>query len=293
MSESVLAMPELADNAHKGHAGRVLLLCGSEEMPGAAILAARAAQRAGAGLVAVACSSKSLLQALPVAAPEAVLVDLVNAESLLVGRIPEAILDRKDHVRVVGCGLGVHGRSRALVRSLIPDEFEGTLVLDADALTIMAEDIEYLREARGSLVLTPHPGEAARLLGREIPQDDDGRIACAREIARRSYGICVLKGASTVIASADRVAVNTTGNSGMATAGSGDVLAGMLGAYAAWFEANSPEDRDLFDICVSAVHLHGLAGDLAAGEKGRRGLIASDLVDFLPSAQRALLEAST
>ena len=292
MSASVLPLPDLPDNAHKGDAGRVLLLCGSETMPGAAVLAARAAQRAGAGLVAVGCSAKNLLQVIPVAAPEAVLVDMVGAESLLVGRVPEAITDRQDHVRVVGCGLGVHGRSRALVRSLIPDDFGGTLVLDADALNIMAEDLDYLREVRSGLVLTPHPGEAAKLLGRSIPADEEGRIQCAREISRRSYGICILKGAGTVIASGDRVHVNATGNSGMATAGSGDVLAGMLGAYAAWFEASAPHDRDLFDVCVSAVHLHGLAGDLAAREKGRRGLIASDLIDFLPSAQRALLEAT-
>lgn len=291
MTEGVVPIPDLPDNAHKGEAGRVLMLCGSEDMPGAAVLCARAAQRAGAGLVAVGCVSKNLMHILPVAAPEAVLVDMVGAESLLVGRLPEAIADRKDHARVAGCGLGVHGRSRALIRSLVTDNFERPLVLDASALEVLAEDLEFAREVQGSLVLTPHPGEAAKLLGRSIPSDEKGRIATAKEIARRSYGICVLKGARTIVASADQVYVNETGNSGMATAGSGDVLAGMLGAYAAWFEASAPGDRDLFDICVAAVHLHGLAGDLAASDKGRRGVIASDLVDFLPAAQRTLLEA--
>jgi len=293
MNSRVLPVPDLPNNAHKGDAGRVLLLCGSEDMPGAAVLCARAAQRAGAGLVAVGCSAKNLMQVVPVAAPEAVLVDMVGAEGLLVGRLPEAIAERTDHARVAGCGLGVHGRSRALIRSLVTDSFAGPLILDASALIILTEDLEFLREVRGSLVLTPHPGEAAKLLGREIPSDEEGRIASAREIARRSYGICVLKGERTVIASADQIHVNETGNSGMATAGSGDVLAGMIGAYAAWFEASAPDDRDLFDICVSAVHLHGLAGDLAAQVKGRRGLIASDLVDFLPNAQRALLESAS
>ena len=278
-------LPDLPDGAHKGDAGRVLLICGSEEMPGAALLCARAAQGAGAGLVAVACSSKSLLQLLPAAAPEAVLVDLGGAESSLTGRLPEAFAERRDDARIVGCGLGVHGRSRALVRNLITDSFAGPLVLDADALNIMAGDLEYLREVRGGLVLTPHPGEAARLLGREVPDSDEGRIECAREIARRSYSICVLKGVRTIVASTERVHVNMTGNSGMATAGSGDVLAGVLGAYAAWLVCNEPEDRDLFDISVAAAHIHGLAGDLAVQEKGRRGLIASDLIDFLPAAQ--------
>jgi len=293
MSSTVLSIPDLPNNAHKGDAGRVLLLCGSETMPGAASLCARAAQRAGAGLVAVGCSAKNLLQVVPVAAPEAVLVDLVGSESLLAGRLPEALEERRDHARVAGPGLGVHGRSRALVRSLVTDDFTGPLILDASALTILAEDLEFVREARGAVVLTPHPGEAARLLGREIPADDEGRASAAQEIARRSYGLCILKGERTIVASADQLHVNETGNCGMATAGSGDVLAGMLGAYAAWFEASCTDDRDLFDICVSAVHLHGLAGDFAAKEKGRRGLIASDLIEFLPTAQRALLESAS
>ena len=293
MSSSVQPIPDLLVEAHKGDAGRVLLLCGSETMPGAAVLCARAAQRAGAGLVAVGCSSENLAQTIPVAAPEAVLVDLIGAESLLVGKLPEVIADRKDHARVAGCGLGVHGRSRALVRSLVTDAFTGPLVLDADSLNILAEDLEFLREVRGAAILTPHAGEAARLLGREIPADELGRIAAAREIARRTYAICILKGHRTIVASVDQTYINETGNSGMATAGAGDVLAGILGAYAAWFEASGPPDRDLFDICASAVHVHGLAGDLAANNAGRRGLIASDLIEFLPRAQRSWLEQTS
>lgn len=259
-------------------------------MPGAALLCASAAQRAGAGLVAVACMSANLLQLVPLASPEAVLLDCVDSGDLASGVLPEVIGERDDHARVVGCGLGVHGRSRALVRTLVTSDFDGPLVLDADALNILARDLEFLREVRGGLILTPHPGEASRLLGRDIPDDVEGRIQVAREIARRAYAICVLKGHNTIVASAEEVFVNDTGNSGMATAGAGDVLAGMLGAYAAWHSANDPDDRDLLDISIAAARLHGAAGDLARDELGSRGLIASDLIAYLPEAQKAWLD---
>ena len=185
MSRVARLLPELSQDAHKGTAGRVTLACGSETMPGAALLCARSAQRAGAGLVAVACSSNNLLQLVPQACPEAVLLDCVDSEDLAVGKLPKALEERDDHARVAGCGLGVHGRSRALVRTLVTSNFEGALVLDADALNVVAGDLEFLREVRGGLILTPHPGEAARLLERDIPRDEEGRIAAAREIARR------------------------------------------------------------------------------------------------------------
>jgi NAD(P)H-hydrate epimerase len=136
-------------------------------------------------------------------------------------------------------------------------------------------------------VLTPHPGEAARLLGREIPSDADGRIEAALEISRRSGGIACLKGHATVVADADgeRVHVNTTGNPGMATAGAGDVLSGILVAYLAASVSRGDARWTAFDAAVAAVHVHGLSGDIAAERLGRRGLIASDLVEHLPLAQ--------
>lgn len=282
-----LPMPDLADDAHKGDAGRVLCFCGSRDMPGAAILAVRAAQRAGAGLVTLACFSDNLMQLLPLAAPEAVLLDFSASQDLITGRLPAAVRERADHARLAGCGLGASEPTRALVKALLRDPFEGPLVLDADALNVLGTDLESVAAARGPVVLTPHPGEAGRLLGRSVPRDDEGRVACARELSDRASALCVLKGPRSVVCRGDRVFVNESGNSGMATAGSGDVLAGMLAAYAAWFVASAPDDRDLFDVCVSAVHLHGLAGDLAALDTGRRGLIASDLIDALPAAQEA------
>jgi hydroxyethylthiazole kinase-like uncharacterized protein yjeF len=259
----------------------VLLVCGSADMPGAAVLAARAAQRAGAGLVAVACLDASLKTILPCSAPEAVLVDATEGSAA-------ALSGRKDHVRVVGPGLGASSRTRDLVRALLEDGFEGAWVVDADALNVLAGKAEGLRARRGPMVVTPHPGEAARLLSREIPRDESGRIAAALEISFRTGAICCLKGHRTVVAEGQRVYVNETGNPGMATAGAGDVLAGILGAYLAACETRIDPSFSAFDAATSAVHVHGLAGDLAAAEVGRRGLVASDLVRFLPAAQSRL-----
>jgi NAD(P)H-hydrate epimerase len=253
-------------------------------MPGAAILVARAAQRAGAGLVSVACLDAGLKTIVPVAAPEAVLVDLV-------GLAPATLAGRADDVRVVGPGLGDSARTRELVRGLLADGFAGAWVVDADALNVLGGEIEALAARRGPLVLTPHPGEAARLLGREIPRDDSGRSLAASEISRRARAVCCLKGHRTVVADGERVYVNETGNPGMATAGAGDVLAGILGAYLApCADRRAPKDSGWtpFEAAASAVHVHGLAGDLAAAELGRRAVVASDLVRHLPAAQARL-----
>jgi NAD(P)H-hydrate epimerase len=277
--------PELPDDAHKGDAGRVLCVCGSRDMPGAAVLVARAAQRAGAGLVTVACLAEELRIILPTAAPEAILLDWTHAfADARAASMPE-LRSREDHARVVGPGLGRTARTLAIVSALLADGFRGPTVLDADALNVVAGDLEIVRGHAGPLVSTPHPGEAARLLGRPIPRDEAGRIAAAREISRRTRGVCCLKGHRTVVADGEQVYVNTTGNPGMATAGAGDVLAGILSAYLAACATGIDARWKVFDAAAAAVHVHGLAGDLAAERFSRRGVIASDLIDFLPAAQ--------
>lgn len=269
--------PSLPRDAHKGTAGRVLCVCGSREMPGAAVLAARSAQRGGAGLVTVACADRELLSIVPIAAPEAILLDLVSSR-----RFPSG---RADHARLAGPGLGATARTRRLVRALLADGSPVPLVLDADALNVLGTAVGGLRAHAGPVVLTPHPGEAARLLGREVPSDARGRADAARELSARSGAICVLKGAGTVVAEGERVYVNATGNPGMATAGAGDVLAGLLVAYLASCSTGLDARWTPFEAAASAVHVHGLAGDLARREVGERALVASDLVAFLGAAQ--------
>ena len=291
----VRPLPELGPDAHKGDAGRLLCLAGSATMPGAAVLVVRAACRAGAGLVSLGCLSESLLSIVPIAAPEALLVDMTDWRELLDGGAPGVLDGRRDDARAVGPGLGRGELTRSLLRFVVQGGFRGPTVLDADALNEVGA-LEELREARAVLVLTPHPGEAARLLGRDVPGDDAGRLAAAREIATRANAVCCLKGRASVVVSpeAGRVFVNTTGNPGMATGGSGDVLTGILGAYlAASAVGNREHERtgerfSVFDAAVAAVHVHGRAGDLAADRFGRRALVASDLIECLPAAQREL-----
>ena len=266
--------PDLPDDAHKGVAGRVLCGCGSAWMSGAAILSARAAQRAGAGLVAVVCSDDVLRHVLPVAVPEAVLEDPDHL-SFEGGRW---------HAGLVGPGLGLSSAAQRLFERMV-SELDSPLVIDGDALTLLARRTGKLARLAAT-VLTPHPGEAGRLLGREVPDDDEGRAAAAREISDKTGGICCLKGRRTVVAEGDRVYVNDTGNAGMATAGSGDVLAGMCAAWLALVTTLGRDDWTPFDAAASAVRVHGRAGDLAAERLGARAVIASDMVDALPRAQR-------
>lgn len=281
--------PRLAEDAHKGDAGRVLCLAGSAAMPGAAILCARAAQRAGAGLVAVGCLDAVLLGVLPSAAPEAVLVDL-SEKFELGGRVhagaAEILLARAPHAVLLGPGLGDDARTRALL-ALVLAAVEVPLVLDADALNALDGEPERLRAGRNPVVLTPHPGEASRLLARAIPRDAEGRARAARELSERSGAIVCLKGHATVVAEPGGATwVNRTGNAGMATAGAGDVLAGILAAYLALVRSAGAHDWTALAAARAAVHVHGLAGDLAAERCGRRALIASDLVTELAAAQR-------
>jgi NAD(P)H-hydrate epimerase len=292
-------LPSLPDDAHKGTAGRVLCVVGSAEMPGAALLVARAAQRAGAGLVIAGCLDRVLLRLVPLAAPEAVLLDLADdfhAGGGSPAAAAERLLDRAPHARLIGCGLGAVPRTREVVRRALEDGSDGAgrrpLVLDADALNVLAGEPERLRASPMPIVITPHPGEAGRLLGRSVPAGREGRAAAARELALRSGAIVVLKGAGTVVTDGARTFRNTTGNSGMATAGAGDLLAGVIVAYAALCSSLADAAWEPFDAAARAVLVHGLAGDLAAATLGRRALVASDLVAHLPEAQRRTERAS-
>lgn len=274
------AMPPLPRDAHKATAGRVLCLAGSETMPGAALLCARAAQRGGAGLVAVGCLDENVLRALPIGAPEAIAVDLRGVSS---GGWPEALAAFGAHAVLIGPGLGATARTRWLLEATL-DALEVPLVVDADGLNVCAGEPELLQRARGPLVVTPHPGEARRM-GCTLSCDETVRREQALGLARRIGGFVCLKGAGTVIATADEAFVNRTGNPGLATAGSGDVLAGLLVAYL----ARMGEVRTPLEAARAAVHVHGAAGDLAALERGEAALIASDVIEALGEAQQRLL----
>lgn len=288
------ALPTLPRDAHKGLAGRLLCLCGSAEMPGAAVLAVRAAARAGAGLVTLGCSAERMLTLVPIAAPEAVLADLTDWPALRAGGLGAWLGAREDHARVVGPGLGRGPFAAELVRAALEDGFEGATVLDADGLNALGTALERVRAARGAFVLTPHPGEASRLLGRRVGGEPRAREEAVLELAEASGAVVVLKGAGTLVAASGSGPLHReeAGNPGLASAGTGDVLAGVLGAYLAQTRSLAPEGAaelpgfGAFEAAVAAVSVHARAGDLAAGRLGERALIASDLVRFLPRAQR-------
>ncbi len=255
-------------------------------MPGAAILVVRAAYRAGAGRVTLGLLDGEMMNVVPVASPETVMIQLAGARGGLEA-LPESPPAPAFHSRVIGSGLGTTKRAAELVSAVLADGFLGPQVFDADALNLTRGEPERFSDVSGPVILTPHGGEARGLLRREVPATEAGRLDFAQELSERAGAICVLKGARTVVCDGERVFVNETGNPGMATAGSGDVLSGILGAYLAT-AALRPDEFSIFDAVVTSVHLHGLAGDLAARKQGERALVASDLIDFLPAAQQSI-----
>lgn len=275
--------PSRAREAHKGTYGHLLIVAGSLGKTGAAALASRAAMRTGAGLVttATAASQQPVVAGLVV---EGMTEPLAETDAGSVGLAARDRIVELAHARdavALGPGLGLHADTQELARGLAR-ELDRPLVLDADALTALAGRLELLRDAPAPRCLTPHPAEMARLIGATVADVQRDRVGAARAVAA-GYGVHVaLKGAATVVATADgRVFFNPTGNPGMASGGTGDVLTGMVGALLA---------RELppAEALVAAAYLHGLSGDLAAARLGEESLIASDLIESIPDAFAAL-----
>lgn len=272
-------------DTHKGSYGHLLIVAGSLGKTGAAVLAGKAALRLGAGLVTVATP----LAALPAVArtmAELMTEPLEGTPEGTVAReaLPRALELVKGKTAVlVGPGLTTHPSTSAFVLGLLP-KVKAPLVIDADGLNIVAADPGVLGGLRGRAVLTPHPGEFARLVGRTNAEVVRHRLELAPEFSTRHGVTLVLKGHRTLIAAPDgRVFVNPTGNPGMATGGTGDVLAGMIAAQIV-------QERDLLGAVLSAVYAHGLAGDVAAERLGEKSLTAGDIIRFLPPAVKALAE---
>ncbi len=272
-------LPRRPRDAHKGTYGHLLIVAGSLGKTGAAALAARAALRSGAGLVTVAtpASQQPIVAGLVLEAMTEALPETPAHALALEARAPLAALAAARQALALGPGLGLDPETQALARELARD-VELPMVIDADALTALAGHLETLREARGPRCLTPHPGEMARLLGVTTADVQRDRVGCAREFARRHGAHLVLKGATSVIAAPGGDAyLNPTGNPGMASGGTGDVLTGMTGAFLA---------RGMAPLAAlsCAVFLHGRAGDLAAARVGEESLVAGDVIDALGEA---------
>lgn len=261
-------------NSHKGDYGKILLVAGSIGMAGAAILAGRGAYSSGAGLVTCALPER-LFPILQIALPEAICIPRKS------GKIDYSQYD----AIILGPGLGVSRENATLLEEILKS-YDGPLVIDADGLNCICQYDLYqgLLDTKAQVVLTPHPGEAKRLLGVAVIED---REVFTVSISQTFRSIAVLKGAGTMIAGLqpdghNAVIQNTTGNPGMATAGSGDVLSGIIGAFLA--KGLAPMDA----ACVG-VYIHGAAGDLAAMEMGETGMTASDICRHIPYAIKNII----
>ena len=283
-------LPGRRKDSHKGDYGRVLVVAGSRGMAGAAILAARAALKAGAGLVTVACP-ESERKIIACALPEAMTFggDCSGGAFTLKAASQVAAFARakKTDVLLIGPGLGTAPGARAFALKLLKT-LEIPAVVDADALNALSRaGLRSFRFAAGPLILTPHPGEAQRLLGGRIKD----RISAARQLAALSGGVAVLKGSGTLVCGGKDILINPTGGPELAKCGSGDVLAGLCAGFFAQaglkrgFSAGSA-----FESAALAVYLHGLAGDLAAKKFTQRCVLAGELLDFLPPAIRRILK---
>jgi hydroxyethylthiazole kinase-like uncharacterized protein yjeF len=266
-------------DTHKGSYGHLLVVAGGLGKTGAGVLASLAALRAGAGLVSYAVP-QSLNGAMEAKLTEVMTIPLAEAEAGVLGAAaaPQIMrwLEGKAAL-ILGPGLGTHPETVQCVQEVLR-QARLPVVLDADGLNALALDSAGRGRLQAPLVLTPHPGELARLRGETTATVQADRLATARETAQTYHAVVVLKGAHTIIAEPNgAMHVNLTGNSGMATAGSGDVLAGVIGALLG--QGHTPGEA----ACIG-VHVHGLSGDLAARALGARSLVAGDLIEHLPQA---------
>ena len=277
-------LPSRPSLAHKGNFGRVLVVAGSRGMTGAASLAGEAAIRSGAGLVTVAAPETlhaimegKMTEVMTVPLPD----DGNGSLSREAGKKILALLEDMD-VLALGPGLSQSPGVITLVRDLLPS-LKIPCVLDADALNALAGETHILSKLQAPGVITPHPGEMARLMGVTPKNIQEDRIGNAVKAAADWNVVTLLKGARTVVAAPDgAVYINSTGNPGMATAGSGDVLTGMIASLIA--QGMKPALA-----AAAGAYLHGLAGDQAAADKGMMGLIASDIISALPAVTRRLV----
>ncbi len=267
MTDIVSILGHRKKDTHKGDYGRLLIYAGSPGMAGAAILCVKGAFRTGTGLV-YAALDKEMFPIMQTAVPEAICLDR------------SARRNWSDYDAIVfGPGMGRGAEAAALLKDIL-----GTcctrMLIDADGLNLISAYNLYdeVRNSRAEIVVTPHEGEAARLLGEEIP----GREKRALELSSRLSATAVLKGSNTIVTDGENIYINNTGNPGMAAAGSGDVLSGVIGSLLA-------QGRDAFEAAVCGVYLHGLAGDLAAAEKGQWAVMAGDIAEKMGLAIKDII----
>lgn len=265
-------LPKRSENSNKGTFGKVLNISGSEYMTGAGFLSSVSALKVGAGYVELA-SCERALNVVATLAPEVVLAPL--------SKIPELISNAT--VLLIGCGLSTSDTAKRIVKTVLPAQIP--TVVDADGLNILAESTEILHSAKNdkikNLIFTPHPKEASRLLNCELEDVLNDMENSAKKICEKYNCITVLKSHNTIVSDGNKIYKNTTGNSALAKAGSGDVLAGIIAGLLA-------QKMTPFDASCLGVYIHGLAGDLAKNDLTAYGVLASDTVRYIPNALKKL-----
>lgn len=271
-------IPKRKAEFNKGNCGKVVIVTGSLGMAGSGCIAAKASLRTGAGLVYIAAPS-TLLNIYQSVVPEAIAIQLEDNNGIISEESISTILERieKCNVAAIGPGLSTDDSIYNIISS-IGENANIPVVLDADALNVVAKNIDILSKFKKEVVLTPHPGEMSRLTGLDISYIQSNRIEVARKYASQWGVVVVLKGARTIIADkSGEIYINPTGNAGMATAGSGDALTGIIASLIG-------QGIGVFNAAVAGVYLHGLAGDIAAEAKGEHGLNAMDIAESVPCA---------
>lgn len=272
------------DDSNKGTLGSLLCICGSYGRAGATIMAGKAALRCGIGLLKIAVP-KSIYPVCATNILESVYYPLEETSNgVISSKNTDFLLEmcEKSSAVVIGCGLSVCDDTKNLVQSVITN-CEKPLVIDADALNCICNKPEILKNLKAPAIITPHPGEMARLLHSTPKTVNSSRENTAINFAKKFGVVTVLKGAGTIIASPDgEVYINHTGNSGMATGGSGDVLSGIIGSLLA--QGASP-----INAAAAGVFLHGTIGDLAAEKLGKISMLPTDMIDMIPTAYLKLM----
>ena len=269
-----------ADNCNKYTRGKTAIIGGSTGMTGAVCLASRAASRSGCGLVC-AVVPEELNGIFEIKLTEEMSLPLNSENGSFKGDDTEKLFDMlaKCHSVATGMGAGKSNGYQKVLKWLLR-EYKGKLILDADALNIIAEKPYYLREG---VVLTPHTGEFSRLTGKSSIEIENNREELAKKYAKENSAVVVLKGENTVVTDGERVYINKTGNKGMAKGGSGDVLSGIIASLCA-------QGMENYDAAVCGVYLHGLAGDIAEENYTDMSMTASDIIKHIPDAYKEILK---
>lgn len=283
ISDAVSSFPRRSVDSHKGDFGHVLIMAGSAGYTGAAYLTSQAAVLSGSGLVTLAVG-RSIYPIMASKLTEVMVRQYFETRDWSLGLMAEKeLLSFSEKTDVIGIGPGIsqNKETQSLVRSLVAKS-QKPLVIDADGIIALAGHLDEIKKAKAGIVLTPHLGEMAKLIGRDIKEISENRKDVALKFANEYNTVLVLKGHNTLVAApGGDLYVNETGNPGMATGGSGDVLTGMISSFIG-------QGIDSFKSAVLGVYFHGLCGDLALKDKGPLSLIATDLLNKLPEALKAL-----